>query len=389
MKQIFYVLLMLKQHKKGSKFFDRASPSRSYGGILRILIVLYNSALFFQSPAQVKGEDRPVIHQRTIVSQPFLVDRIIPSMQGPFHTTDFKIYGPNRENGQLAWLTSIQLEVLDAHTSRQLSEEFLCHANINSHLPKAGSENFPEDFYRSEQQKEMRILDLVQGHVGIQFPKGFGVPIMTGTAFNFGSMVVNNNPLAEPKQVVIRASIHYVMDSEAAFMKPLKREAIAIKVPVEKTQKDSEQLPLVQPSKDHCDLPFFVDRDEPYHWLVPPGKHVYRRTFAADSKFLYDTTVHYIAVHLHSYAISLELWDRTLNQRVFMSQAKNYSDRIGISHLQHYSSEEGIPVYRDHEYELVSVYHNPTESPVDAMAIMYLYYWDKKFDVAVLSRFVK
>ena len=74
----------------------------------------------------------------------------------------------------------------------------------------------------------------------------------------------------------------------------------------------------------------------------------------------YDTTVHYIAVHLHPFAESLELVDLTTGEPVFKSEVDNFEDKIGLRRVQYFSSEEGVPVYKDHEYELMSIYNNTT-----------------------------
>ena len=39
----------------------------------------------------------------------------------------------------------------------------------------------------------------------------------------------------------------------------------------------------------------------------------------------------------------------------------------------------GIPVYADHQYELVSVYENTSAEEQDSMAVMYLYLDDRHF----------
>ena len=49
----------------------------------------------------------------------------------------------------------------------------------------------------------------------------------------------------------------------------------------------------------------------------------------------------------------------------------------GVSDLL---SGEGIRFYRDHEYELRTVYDNGTSADVDAMATMYVYYEDPLFN---------
>ena len=54
-------------------------------------------------------------------------------------------------------------------------------------------------------------------------------------------------------------------------------------------------------------------------------------------------------------------------------------DQIGLDHVDHFSSVEGLPIKHDHEYELVSVYDNTSGEAQDAMAVMFLYHHDKDF----------
>jgi hypothetical protein len=46
---------------------------------------------------------------------------------------------------------------------------------------------------------------------------------------------------------------------------------------------------------------------------------------------------------------------------------------VGLERVEYFSSEEGIPLYADHDYELVSIYQNDTGERQDAMATMFLY----------------
>ena len=93
----------------------------------------------------------------------------------------------------------------------------------------------------------------------------------------------------------------------------------------------------------------------------------------------YDTTLHYVEVHAHPFVEYLELIDRTSNTTVFKSYAKNFKDRLGLEKVDHFTSIEGVPVYKDHEYELVSVYNNTTDQYHDAMAHMVLFLRDKHY----------
>lgn len=56
---------------------------------------------------------------------------------------------------------------------------------------------------------------------------------------------------------------------------------------------------------------------------------------------------------------------------------------IGLEHVDHFSSVEGIPVYQDHEYEMVSVYDNTTDEPSDAMATMFVYMLDQETEESI------
>ncbi|MEO1934827.1 MAG: hypothetical protein ABGX04_08605, partial [Myxococcales bacterium] len=84
--------------------------------------------------------------------------------------------------------------------------------------------------------------------------------------------------------------------------------------------------------------------------------------------------------HLHPFAESLELRDLTAKETVFISHATNRKDSIGLKEVESYSSTEGLILFKDHEYSLISVYDNDSGERQDAMASMFLYMLDTKFD---------
>jgi hypothetical protein len=117
-------------------------------------------------------------------------------------------------------------------------------------------------------------------------------------------------------------------------------------------------------------------------WWLKPGRQVNRTNVTDQLALPFDTTVHYIGVHLHPFAESLQLKDLTTRQVLFTSRARNFSQGIGVASVDTFSSAEGIPVYRDHQYELTSVYHAPdapAEPRQDAAASMFLFLFDKHF----------
>ncbi len=115
------------------------------------------------------------------------------------------------------------------------------------------------------------------------------------------------------------------------------------------------------------------------HFIVPPGRHVYRTLVTEQMPLAYDTRVHYIAIHLHPFAESLELIDLTTKKSVYKSATRPLERGIGLSHVDSYSSREGVPLLKDHSYEVVAVYDNTTSKVHDAMAVMYLYAVDMSF----------
>jgi hypothetical protein len=115
------------------------------------------------------------------------------------------------------------------------------------------------------------------------------------------------------------------------------------------------------------------------HWIVKPGRQVNHTNTTKFMRLPYDTTAHYIAVHMHPFAESLELRDITADKSLYLSHVTPTPGKIGIERVEHFSSAEGIPLYKDHEYDLVSVYNNTTSVDQDSMAVMYIYALDKEF----------
>ena len=61
---------------------------------------------------------------------------------------------------------------------------------------------------------------------------------------------------------------------------------------------------------------------------------------------------------------------------------RNSAGKIGLEFVDFLSSEEGIPLYKDHEYTLISIYNNRSDEKQDAMASMFLYMLDWDFEEA-------
>ncbi|MCB0382141.1 MAG: hypothetical protein KDD05_02210, partial [Psychroserpens sp.] len=91
-----------------------------------------------------------------------------------------------------------------------------------------------------------------------------------------------------------------------------------------------------------------------------------------------STTMHQIATHLHPFAETLALRDKTEERTLFVSKAENYKDKIGLKTVSYFSSKEGIMLYPDHDYELVLQTNNTSDVNQDMMASMFVFLYDKE-----------
>jgi len=115
-----------------------------------------------------------------------------------------------------------------------------------------------------------------------------------------------------------------------------------------------------------------------YHWVLPPGREERHTLISPQLRLQYDTTVHYAFIHMHPFGESLTLKDLT-DDKVLFTGRLELDENGGIKKASHYASAEGFPLYKDHEYDLISVYDNTSGEMQDAMAILYLYAVDKGF----------
>ena len=115
------------------------------------------------------------------------------------------------------------------------------------------------------------------------------------------------------------------------------------------------------------------------HWVVKPGREVRTTPVNGWLNMKEDMKIHYVSVHLHPFAESLQLRDATTGQMVLASKAENRPERIGLARIDQIASPEGITLHKDHQYELVSAYNNTTKANRTAMAVMYMYVEDMEF----------
>lgn len=356
----------------------------------RALVVL---ALFGPASAALVAEAPK--RYLEVLSPVYTVDGIYKSMTGPQSTREWRVLEGRAP--ELVWVTGYKAEMVGPDGAAPLSQEFMCHSNLDIDMPA----------HRARmgwiKNASNRLFTLSQGQQKIQFPDGFGMPIYTDELMWLTTQVLNLNPQPFPVDVRHRVTLEFVFDRDLEQpMHPLFLVGVNGLVLLEG---DSPDFGMEHAAMDDVDpnrggAPSQVSGcmiganagthsyQDPLgklftgHWVVPPGRQVLHTLVNGFMNLPFDTTVHYIAVHLHPFAETLELHDLTTDSVVFVSHAENATDRIGLARVESYSSVEGIQLFKGHDYEVISTYENPTNEPQDSMASMFLYVLDRELSLS-------
>lgn len=339
----------------------------------------------------------------TIRSEPFVIEKQFGSMQGPSQTYPVALEADSKD---IVWLQAVRNRALSDH-DESLSEEFLCHSN----LALAGSREQMQrtnDLFRATPSTDPRIFTLVQGRNDIVLPPGYAFPVAAGEPLRFDSMVINKNWTDLPLDVVVETTIDYALGSELdTNPRALFKRRLFTYLEVEKddhtpdhtAHQHSGSASTAAGSSHHYPGAGLSDtgeglaqqasglvghdqkgREYTFHWFIDPGRHEFTSDVSSQLALPFKTTLNYATAHLHPYGESVRIVDRTTGEKVIELAARQYSDdRIGIAEMEQYSNSEGITFDPEHRYELVTTYNNTTDKPIDAMAILYLYFRDRGF----------
>jgi len=336
-----------------------------------------------------ESSEQEVGEQRVVESRAYEIDRLYRSMEGPIGRVMTTVGDrPPDAPPELLWITGIRSEVVDAENGTPADDGLLCHTNVSFAQFVEHERTFhPGTAIR---KSHPRIFTLSQGQLAVGFPPGFGIPILSNEPLAVDTQALNLNDPALDEKVRIRTVIDYVRDSDQSRpMRPLMQRFAQGSVLVQGkdgyhgvAEGDPEQhgpgceVGTPQPPANYRD-PY--GRVFAAHWQVPPGRQENHSLVTSFMAIPYDTTAHYFAVHLHPFATSLELRDLTTGITVFRSIARGPATGIGLDHVDTFESVEGIPIYADHEYELVSIYENTSDEIHDSMALMFVYLLDQDF----------
>ncbi len=346
-----------------------------------------------RATASVQGA---AVYSKEILTETYTIDRIYKSMTGPMGTLRFEIdpgAGP-----ELLWITGFDAVMTAPDGETEMSREFMCHTNLSIRPGPGVLYEFPTAL----QPSSGRLFTLAQGQLSIRLPPGFGVPVLSNQTVQVAAQVLNHNIADHPFEVRHRISIEFVRDRDLARpLTPLMPRAVfgmkliggsdgyfALRAGEIDAKLHGEGCQVGVDAGTQYSAVLKDDQGRTFsgHWIVKPGREENHTLVTRLLALPYDTTLHYVAVHLHPFAKSVELRDLTGGTTVYTSHARQVPDRVGLAEVEFLSSAEGIPLYKDHQYEVVSVYDNTSGVDQDAMATMFLYLAAKDLDLARFRR---
>jgi hypothetical protein len=378
------------------------------------------------NPDRNDSRDNTVSHRRAtdgrfsldLISEDYQLNQRYQSMMGPRSNQPGIRLIPELADDETVWLTGIKTQVVtDDDSLMPVSNEFFCHSNLTLSPKSSSPESHNAQLGGSH--ADWRFFTLVPGRMEIQLPEGFGLPVKNSTPLDHFSMVLNQNPTVAPPRVRLKTTLQGIYGQQAAGCKPLFRRALYVyqqhirkSLPEQNLLAQHNLLPQLHPHAGElcaevCTTnqlaqseSYFVSTighpgetccvqnaseggvltqfgyNNTVHWMVPPGRHLYRSEVTEQLELNGVTTAHYVTGHLHPYAVSLKLIDLQTSQVVFEITSQDFSDRWGVARISEILSRKGVPIDPSHRYELVSEYNNTTAEPIDAMAILFLYLLD-------------
>jgi hypothetical protein len=167
----------------------------------------------------------------------------------------------------------------------------------------------------------------------VRLPEGFGIPLSPNERLHW--MPMFNNRTGESAGVVMKVVVTLIREGDRR--KPLKPLYASLR---------SVQVPHL--------------------FFVPPGKDERQLTFVLP----FNGKIHFLGTHIHPYGVSIELYNVSRNEPVWKGSREKQPD----GPMQVYSSRDGYAVHAGETFRITSVYQNPNQEKIDAMAGLFMLY---------------
>ncbi len=328
--------------------------------------------------------------EQQFLSNVYTIDRKYRSMEGPSSVQT--VYLGNRSHPELLWIVGVRTEMVAENGTTPQLPELMCHVNVDLEA------NHHQALFNLPRPVSARLITLSQGMLSAKVPTGFGFPIASNEPLLLFTQVLNHN-IEHPNNLKVRhrVTFEYVRDAELKQpMKPLfnvgasgmvqLNDIMSVAPPPSASVAPPPSAAIARATHGaSCLIGFrapqaaassadYVDpngRHMTGHWIVPPGRQVNASDITWFMRLPFDTKMHYAAAHLHPFAESLSVRDVTNGSTVLTSRATNPAKGIGLTHVETITSTAGIPLYKDHQYELISIYNNTTKQNADSMASVF------------------
>lgn len=314
-------------------------------------------------------------------SPEYLIDGIYKSMEGPKSSR----YVQLNQSDETYQITGFSIKAVDANTEKRISDDFICHLNVdindtnyytNWGLEHRIGKQFP------------RLTTLSNGFYEFHFPENFGIPVKGNEFLFITTQALNHNEQSIFKKIKHLVTIDHQKSNGKQI--PLLSKSVYIQLPYNK--ENPFQMPLDHgnnqcipvETKNHS----YIDKDGNTlsgHWIIPKGKKTYQSSINEQLQIKDSLRLHSSAIHVHPFATSITLFDKTEMKPIFKSAIENYTDKIGLLKVEPFSSEEGIWMYTNHEYELILETNNTSTVDQDMMASMFLFFYDKELDEKLMN----
>jgi hypothetical protein len=308
-------------------------------------------------------------------SPSFFIDGIYKSMEGPKSSRYIQL----NTKKELLWVTGFDIKALEEKNDKLLSNDFICHTNID-----INDAIYYQNFNLQDRigKQYPRLTSLSHGLESFKFPNGYGIPVYGDDYLYITTQALNHNKKEINLKVKHQINISYNQNTKN--VKPLKSITAFIQLPFkdedihkEPNMAGADQCIPVE-TKNHTYLDTNTGNKLSGHWKIPKGKTVYRSNINTHLLLQQPEKLHFAAPHVHPFATAISIYDKTTKTNLFTCNVKNYKQKIGLQKIETFSSEIGIWLYPNHQYEMVIEVNNTSKQTQDMMGSMFLFFYDKE-----------
>ena len=125
------------------------------------------------------------LRKKEVLSKVYHVDQIYKSMMGPYSTEN--VYLLETKEPEVLWITGYKAVMKGKDGKSNMAQEFMCHSNLDFQTTQHRKQFAYGDYAHS------RLFTLSQGQFEVEFPEGFGIPVMSNLPLFLTTQVLNLN----------------------------------------------------------------------------------------------------------------------------------------------------------------------------------------------------